>query len=70
MSISFDEGARPLVNDDLLRTFKDVIPTSKTKKTEIETMRTFVENGMMQGANDTSGSATKGPSASKLKKFD
>ena len=33
-------------------------------------MRTFVENGMMQGANDTSGSATKGPSASKLKKFD
>jgi SpoVK/Ycf46/Vps4 family AAA+-type ATPase len=70
MSISFDEGARPLVNDDLLRTFKDVIPTSKTKKTEIETMRTFVENGMMRGANDVGvPSDTKMSSGSKLKSF-
>ena len=70
MGISMADGFRPLSQEDLLEVFKVVIPTSKTKKTEIETMRTFVENGMMQGANDTSGSATKGPSASKLKKFD
>ncbi len=70
MTISFDDGARPLTSDDLLLTFKTVIPTSKTKKTEIETMRTFVENGMMRGANDA-GVANK-PSASsgsKLKSF-
>jgi SpoVK/Ycf46/Vps4 family AAA+-type ATPase len=70
MTISFDDGARPLTSDDLLLTFKTVIPTSKTKKTEIETMRTFVENGMMRGANDA-GTANK-PSASagsKLKSF-
>ena len=70
MGISMADGFRPLSQEDLLEVFKVVIPTSKTKKTEIETMRTFVENGMMQGANDTSGSATKGPSGSKLKKFD
>jgi hypothetical protein len=70
MTISFDDGARPLTSDDLLLTFKNVIPTSKTKKTEIETMRTFVENGMMRGANDTSvPSDTKMSSGSKLKSF-
>jgi len=71
MSTSFDEQARPLVQEDLLNTFKEIIPTSKTKKTEIETMRTFVENGMMRGANDTTGGtdAAKKSSGSKLKSF-
>lgn len=69
MSASFDEGARTLNQNDLLRVFKEIIPTSKTKKTEIETMRTFVENGMMRGANDTTGKPKKS-SATKLKKFD
>jgi len=69
MSASYDDGARPLTQNDLLQVFKEIIPTSKTKKTEIETMRTFVENGMMRGANDTTGKPKKS-SGSKLKKFD
>jgi len=52
MTRSFSEG-RALTQDDLLGVFKETIPTSKTKKTEIETMRTFVENGMMMSANNT-----------------
>jgi AAA+ superfamily predicted ATPase len=51
MSISFDED-RELDMKDLAEVFSVVIPTSKTKKTEIETMRTFVESGMMRQAND------------------
>ena len=51
MSISFDED-RDLAMEDLQEVFSLVIPTSKTKKTEIETMRTFVENGMMRQANE------------------
>ena len=54
---------------DLLEVFKTVIPTSKTKKNEIETMRTFVENGMMQGANDTVVKQATGDKSSKLKSF-
>ncbi len=69
MEISFDDGARPLEQKDLLRVFKDVIPTSKTKKTEIETMRTFVENGMMQGANDVVVKESANKKSSRLKSF-
>ena len=69
MEISFDDGARPLEQKDLLQVFKDVIPTSKTKKSEIETMRTFVENGMMQGANDVVAKQTTDKKSSRLKSF-
>jgi len=58
-----------LEQKDLLEVFKTVIPTSKTKKNEIETMRTFVENGMMQGANDTVVKQSTGDKSSKLKSF-
>ena len=51
MSISFDED-RALEMKDLNTVFTQVIPTSKTKKTEIETMRSYVENGTMRQAND------------------
>ena len=51
MSIAFDED-RDMTMEDLQEVFSLVIPTSKTKKTEIETMRQFVENGMMRQAND------------------
>ncbi|MBK38319.1 MAG: hypothetical protein CMB45_04950 [Euryarchaeota archaeon] len=51
MSIAFDED-RDMTMKDLQEVFSLVIPTSKTKKTEIETMRQFVENGMMRQAND------------------
>ena len=69
MGISMSDGFRPLEQKDLLEVFKTVIPTSKTKKTEIETMRTFVENGMMQGANDTVVKQSTGDKSSKLKSF-
>lgn len=69
MGISMSDGLRPLEQQDLLEVFKTVIPTSKTKKNEIETMRTFVENGMMQGANDTVVKQATGDKSSKLKSF-
>lgn len=53
MMIAFNEE-RSLSQADLLTVFGATIPTSKTKKAEIETMRTFVENGMMRSANDVS----------------
>ena len=40
-----------LTMDDLLSTFALVVPTSKTKKNEIETMRSYVDNGLMRQAN-------------------
>ncbi len=51
MSIAFDED-RALEMKDLLEVFSTIVPTSKTKRQEIETMRSFVENGMMRQAND------------------
>ena len=54
MSIAFEDGERDLSMEDLSDVFAEVVPTSKTKKNEIETMRTFVENGMMRQANDLS----------------
>jgi len=57
MVMSFNED-RPLSQQDLLTVFGATVPTSKTKKAEIETMRTFVENGMMRGANDVSSKET------------
>jgi SpoVK/Ycf46/Vps4 family AAA+-type ATPase len=50
MGIAFDED-RPTTMDDLNSVFSLVIPTSKTKKSEIETMRSYVENGLMRQAN-------------------
>ena len=66
MNIAFNEN-RPLTQEDLLGVFSAVIPTSKTKKAEIETMRTFVENGMMRSANnrETDDSPGAGDKASK-----
>ena len=55
---------RPMEQADVLAAFSTTIPTSKTKKTEIETMRTFVENGMMRKANDEP-LAVKGKEAGK-----
>lgn len=70
MNIAFNED-RPLTKEDLLDVFGKVIPTSKTKKAEIETMRTFVENGMMRSANnrDTDSGSDAGDKASKLRNF-
>ena len=50
MGIAFDED-RPMIMDDLMSVFSLVVPTSKTKKTEIETTRSYVENGLMRQAN-------------------
>jgi len=70
MTRAFSEGQRKLTQEDLLTVFKGTIPTSKTKKTEIETMRTFVENGMMVGANTTSKSSEdSGDDAGRLRSF-
>ena len=50
MGIAFHED-RGLTMDDLLTTFSTVIPTSKTEKNKIETMRSYVDNGLMRQAN-------------------
>lgn len=50
MGVAFDED-RPMKMEDMLSTFSIVVPTSKTKKSEIETMRSYVENGLMRQAN-------------------
>lgn len=51
MSIAFNDE-RALSQNDMIETFAMVVPTSKTKKTEIETMRSYVENGLMRKANE------------------
>ena len=51
MTVSFSED-RPLEMQDLVEVFKVLVPTSKTKKDEIEHMRSFVENGTMRKANN------------------
>jgi len=57
MTLSFSED-RPLEMDDLESVFKVLVPTSKTKKDEIEHMRTYVEKGYMRKANiEATGSA-------------
>jgi len=70
MNVAFNEG-RPLTQGDLLDSFGRTVPTSRTKKAEIETMRTFVENGMMQCANnrDASVDGNIDDKASKLRNF-
>jgi len=72
MGGSFYENGRPLTQADLLSVFGTTIPTSKTKKAEIETMRTFVENGMMRSANDVASpaSAKSNGDSKKLRLFD
>ena len=50
MTISFSED-RPLEMSDLISVFNVLVPTSKTKKNEIEHMRTYVEKGFMRKAN-------------------
>ena len=51
MGIAFNED-RELTMEDLVTVFGLVVPTSKTKKAEIETMRSYVDNGLMRQAND------------------
>ncbi len=50
MTLSFSED-RPLEMGDLISVFDVLVPTSKTKKDEIEHMRTYVEKGYMRKAN-------------------
>lgn len=68
MTDSLDEG-RELTQADLMNVFGATIPTSKTKKTEIETMRTFVENGMMRSANDPVGGDESQSTGKNLRSF-
>ena len=50
MTVSFSED-RPLEMADLISVFDELVPTSKTKKNEIEHMRDYVEKGYMRKAN-------------------
>ena len=50
MTISFSED-RPLEMEDMISVFNVLVPTSKTKKKEIEHMRSYVEKGYMRKAN-------------------
>jgi ATP-dependent 26S proteasome regulatory subunit len=70
MGSPFNEDSRPLTQADLMAVFKVLIPTSKTKKTEIETMRTYVENGMMRKANDQAESTRATKSGKRFASFD
>jgi len=64
MTRSFSED-RPLEMTDLNSVFAVLVPTSKTKKEEIEVMRSFVDNGSMRKANNVQkANATKGRKAS------
>ena len=67
MTISFSED-RPLEMADLISVFAILVPTSKTKKEEIEHMRTFVENGAMRKANNEV-KRIKAPSKHRLRDF-
>ena len=58
MTISFSED-RPLEMRDLIEVFNVLVPTSKTKKDEIEHMRSFVENGSMRKANNPRAKSSK-----------
>jgi SpoVK/Ycf46/Vps4 family AAA+-type ATPase len=51
MTRSFSED-RPLEMKDLVSVFETLVPTSKTKKDEIDIMRSFVDNGSMRKANN------------------
>ena len=68
MTDSLDED-RELTQADLMNVFGATIPTSKTKKTEIETMRTFGENGMMRSANDPVGGDESQSTGKNLRSF-
>ena len=50
--MSFSDGMRPLEQADLKRVFEKVIPTSETKKDEIDGMRRYAEDGLVRVAND------------------
>ena len=64
MTRSFSED-RPLEMADLDSVFSVLVPTSKTKKEEIEVMRSFVDNGSMRKANNVQkANSTKGRKAS------
>lgn len=70
MTISFSED-RPLEMNDLLSVFDIIVPTSKTKKDEIEHMRSFVENGSMRKANNArEESPTSSSARSRVRTFD
>ena len=71
MNVAFNDNSRPLTQEDLLASFGRTVPTSRTKKAEIETMRTFVENGMMRCANnkDSYSNGNIDDKGSKLRNF-
>ena len=52
MTMSFSDDMRPLEQADLKRVFEKVIPTSETKKDEIDGMRRYAEDGLVRLAND------------------
>ena len=64
MTVSFSED-RPLEMADLISVFDELVPTSKTKKNEIEHMRDYVEKGYMRKANIES-SKSRSKSGSRL----
>ena len=64
MTRSFIED-RPLEMTDLVSVFSVLVPTSKTKKNEIEHMRDYVEKGYMRKANIES-SKSRSKSGSRL----
>jgi len=52
MTMSFSDNMRPLEQADLKRVLEKVIPTSETKKDEIDGMRRYAEDGLVRVAND------------------
>jgi SpoVK/Ycf46/Vps4 family AAA+-type ATPase len=52
MTMSFRDNMRPLEQADLKQVFQRVVPTSETKKDEIDGMRRYAEDGLVRVAND------------------
>ncbi len=65
MTRSFSED-RPLEMKDLVSVFETLVPTSKTKKDEIDIMRSFVDNGSMRKANNPPSTKVVGKKTGRL----
>ena len=65
MTRSFSED-RPLEMTDLHSVFAVLVPTSKTKKDEIDIMRSFVDNGSMRKANNPPATKVTGKKKGRL----
>jgi len=65
MTRSFSED-RPLEMKDLVYVFETLVPTSKTKKDEIDIMRSFVDNGSMRKANNPPATKVAGKKKGRL----